>query len=66
MRDHPHHRDVILAGMWGLRFDIDKHGKLIKNWWNSLIDPKIAKIYNPYKRNFKGSFYTVIFRLKDY
>ena len=55
MRDHPNHGDVIQAGMWGLRFDIDKHKMLIKKWWNSLIDQKIAKTYNPYKDNFKGS-----------
>ena len=56
MRDHPDHRDLILAGMWGIRFDIDKHKMLIKKWWNSLIDPKIAKNYNPYGDNFKGIF----------
>lgn len=54
MRDNPVHEDVILAGMWGLRFDINVHKKTIEKWWRNLVDPKVAKNYNPYKNNFKG------------
>ena len=52
MKDHPFHGDLILAGMWGLRLDI--HKDLIEKWWNILINPKIAKIFNPYKIKPKG------------
>lgn len=57
MRDHPEHQDVILAGMWGLRFDIYNHKKIITKWWRNLVDTKVAKIYNPFKNNYKGIYY---------
>lgn len=60
MRDNPHHRDAILAGMWSLRLDLKAHKDLVNKWWNKLIDRKIAKMYNPYRRNYKGNYLTII------
>ena len=65
MRDHPFHIDPIQAGMWGLRFDKEKHKILIKKFWNKLVDPKMAKIYNPHNYRFKGIFYVLIIYLLD-
>ena len=57
MRDNLHHIDVMLAGMWGLRMDIDTHKKLVNKWWNKLIDPNHARGYNPHPSNPKGWTY---------
>ena len=60
MRDHPRHQDVILAGMWGLRFDLDSRKELIEKWWSQLIDLDIAKTYFPFKKNFKGITHKIL------